>query len=181
VLNERAKFDRILNVAEKYVVLKGKIEPDSQTPVFGDEIRDQIFRIENPSAKFAAIMEVIRNNLRPGFEERKFEMELIVGFLYPKLDFNVSATTNHLLKAPFNIHKGSKNLSVPLIQVSGFDIKNCLNLSDLTKEEGALTRGKGKLGHSFNDYVRKMEEFCGSLEKSRDEKHSEAEESKVDF
>ena len=162
-------------------MLPGQKEPSTQFPVFTEHIKNRIFAIENPSDTFAEILKVIESNLRPGFEARKFEMELIVGFLYPKLDFNVSATTNHLLKAPFNIHKGSKNLSVPLIQVKDFDIKNCLNLTDLTKGEGSLLKPKGKLGHSFNDYVRKMEQFCESLEKSKNEISLENEESKIDF
>lgn len=177
VLEERGRFDRIVNIAEKYVARPGasqakegvsrpmKIEDKIIDPVFTLEIRDRIFAIPDPDLKMKAILDVIDRNLKKGFERIKFEMEFIVGLLYPKIDYQVSATTNHLLKAPFNIHASSMALSVPLIDVASFDIKNCLDLNDLTDDSNPATKMKGRLKHSFADYVSQMERFCEELEK----------------
>lgn len=173
-----------MNIAEKYVVQAGQDKPDPLNPIFTQAIRDDIYKIPNPDVKLQEIMIRIQNNLRPYFEVHKFEMEFVVGLLYPKLDFHVSASTNHLLKAPFNIHASSFALSVPLIDVKNFDITNCINIFDLTQGPDPLNRPKGKLGHSFMDYVREMETFCRRLEKVRkaeEAEEAEGEEKRFEF
>lgn len=176
----RKRFDRIMNVAEKYVVCPGKSEPSKDYPIFNSVIRDELFSKNNSTIIYESILEEIKKHLRPGFEVRKFEIEFIVGFLYPKLDFNVSASTNHLLKAPFNIHHASQNLSVPLINVKDFDIKNCLTINDLICDRNDAFKGKGRLNHSFKDYLKKMESFCKSLEASKNEE-KQNEGAKIEF
>jgi DNA primase small subunit len=44
-------------------------------------------------------------------------------FLYPRMDYNVSTSQNHLLKLPFSIHPGSRKVSVPIFpnSVRDFD------------------------------------------------------------
>lgn len=44
-------------------------------------------------------------------------------FLYPRMDYNVSTSQNHLLKLPFSIHPTSHKVSVPIFpkQVRSFD------------------------------------------------------------
>jgi hypothetical protein len=162
-----------MNIAEKYVVQVGQDKPDPQNPIFTQAQRDRIFAIKNPDIKLQEIMDLIKISLRPKFEVKKFEMEFVVGLLYPKLDFHVSATTNHLLKAPFNIHAANSALSVPLIDVKNFDITNCINIFDLIQGNDPLNRPKGKLGHSFMDYIKEMEAFCQRLEEVRQAEEAE--------
>ena len=162
MLDDEGRLIRILNVAEKYV----QILQQNEGIVFDEKRRKDILMIKDPDEKFEKIKGIIAQFLKPGFEVRKFEIELIVGFLYPKLDFNVSATTNHLLKAPFNIHHSSMCLSVPLINIKDFDIKNCLTIEDVIGPNG-LNKKKGKLNHCFLDYVQEMKKFCESLRRTR--------------
>jgi DNA primase small subunit len=44
-------------------------------------------------------------------------------FLYPRMDYNVSTSQNHLLKLPFSIHPTSQKVSVPIFpeSVRSFD------------------------------------------------------------
>ena len=61
----------------------------------------------------------------------KFHMEFVVGFLYPKIDSNVSAQINHLLKCPFNIHHASMKVSLPIANMDNFDIDSCVSIEKL--------------------------------------------------
>lgn len=47
----------------------------------------------------------------------------MLAFLYPRMDYNVSTSQNHLLKLPFSIHPGSHKVSVPIFpnSVRNFD------------------------------------------------------------
>ena len=58
-------------------------------------------------------------------------MEIIVGFLYPKIDSHVSAQLNHLLKCPFNIHHDSMKVSLPIANMNTFDIDSCVTVDKL--------------------------------------------------
>lgn len=42
------------------------------------------------------------------------EEEIMLSFLYPRMDYNVSTSQNHLLKLPFSIHPTSHKVSVPI-------------------------------------------------------------------
>ena len=75
--------------------------------------------------------------------------------LYPKIDAAVSSHTNHLLKAPFNIHSSSLLLSVP-VDPENFDIAKIPSLSD-------IVLGKADLSHFIKDF----REFITKLEDSR--------------
>lgn len=51
------------------------------------------------------------------------EEEIMLTFLYPRMDYNVSTSQNHLLKLPFSIHPTSHKVSVPIFpeSVRSFD------------------------------------------------------------
>lgn len=51
------------------------------------------------------------------------EEEIMLAFLYPRMDYNVSTSQNHLLKLPFSIHPSSHKVSVPIFpkSVRSFD------------------------------------------------------------
>jgi len=50
----------------------------------------------------------------------------MLSFLYPRMDYNVSTSQNHLLKLPFSIHPSSHKVSVPIFpeEVRDFDPDN---------------------------------------------------------
>ena len=49
----------------------------------------------------------------------------MLAFLYPRMDYNVSTSQNHLLKLPFSVHPSSHKVSVPMFfhNVRNFDPK----------------------------------------------------------
>ncbi|KAL4464073.1 hypothetical protein ABPG74_006010 [Tetrahymena malaccensis] len=82
-------------------------------------------------------------NLLKYFQNRKkthyILEELRIWLLYPRLDVNVSKSTNHLLKSPFCIHPKTGNVCVPFTteEISTFDPFSVPNISTLTTEEGS--------------------------------------------
>jgi DNA primase small subunit len=70
------------------------------------------------------------------------EEEIILSFLYPRMDYNVSTMQNHLLKLPFSIHPSTGKVSVPMFtnEVDNFDPSSCVNLEGLMKELNSLDR-----------------------------------------
>ena len=61
------------------------------------------------------------------------EEEIMLSFLYPRMDYNVSTMQNHLLKLPFSVHPSSKKISIPLTkkQVLSFDPESCVTINTL--------------------------------------------------
>lgn len=84
---------------------------------------------------------------------RKFKFEIIVGFLYPKIDSAVSSHTNHLLKAPFNIHSSSLLLSVP-VDPENFDIKQIPSLQDIIDGKASILQ----YINNFRMFVNRLKE-----------------------
>ncbi|KAL3069460.1 hypothetical protein niasHS_018185 [Heterodera schachtii] len=59
----------------------------------------------------------------PSDEARRFFISFVMEFAYPKLDANVTAGLNHLLKSPFSVHPQNGNVAVPLSakEIRAFD------------------------------------------------------------
>jgi DNA primase small subunit len=85
---------------------------------------------------------------------RRFNFEILVGFLYPKIDSAVSSHTNHLLKAPFNIHSSSLLLSVP-VNPEKFDIKMIPSIQDIISGKASLV-----------EYVENFKLFVNNLKRT---------------
>jgi len=60
--------------------------------------------------------------------------------LYPRLDVNVSKSTNHLLKSPFCVHPKTGNLCVPFTsqEIDTFDPFSVPQIQTLSSEEGKI-------------------------------------------
>ena len=64
------------------------------------------------------------------------EEEIMLSFLYPRMDYNVSTMQNHLLKLPFSVHPSSKKISIPLFkrQLKDFNPARCVTIGELLKD-----------------------------------------------
>jgi DNA primase small subunit len=85
---------------------------------------------------------------------RRFKFEILVGLLYPKIDSAVSSHTNHLLKAPFNIHSSSLLLSVP-VNPEDFDINKIPSIKDIISGRASLV-----------EYIKNFRLFIDNLKRS---------------
>ena len=66
--------------------------------------------------------------------------ELILCYLYPRLDANVSTSINHLLKSPFCVHPKTGNICVPFDpnNVQNFKLAEVPTLTKVINELGTL-------------------------------------------
>lgn len=84
----------------------------------------------------------------------KFEREIVLGLMYPKLDAHVSAQTNHLLKCPFNIHKGTGKVSVPLVDFENFKMSEVPHIVDVINDNSGKVMGP---------WIKIFDGFCHNL------------------
>ena len=84
----------------------------------------------------------------------RYKFEILVGLLYPKIDSAVSSHTNHLLKAPFNIHSASMLLSVP-VNPEEFDIEQIPSIQKIISGEVLL-----------HEYLSDFKNFISRLKRS---------------
>lgn len=84
----------------------------------------------------------------------------MVGFLYPKIDSAVSSHTNHLLKAPFNIHSSSLLISVP-VNPMNFDITKIPTIQQINNNEV-----------SIKDYIESFKTFITRLKNENKENNN---------
>lgn len=77
---------------------------------------------------------------RAGEKDMAIE-ELVLCYLYPRLDANVSTGINHLLKSPFCIHPKTGNICVPFDpnNVHNFKLAEVPTLTKVINELGQLT------------------------------------------
>ena len=63
---------------------------------------------------------------------------LVLSYLYPRLDANVSTGINHLLKAPFCVHPKTGNICVPFDanKVESFKLSEVPTLTTVINELG---------------------------------------------
>lgn len=87
-----------------------------------------------------------------------FVVEFILGYLYPKIDSHVSAQVNHLLKAPFNIHHSTMNVSLPIMDIDKFSIENCLSVKSL------LAKMKETKKNPIQPEIDFFKKFCDKCE-----------------
>ena len=83
----------------------------------------------------------------------KYKFEILVGLLYPKIDSAVSSHTNHLLKAPFNIHSASLLLSVP-VNPEDFDINKIPSIQQIVEDKVSLKEYLAQ----FKDFIQRLKD-----------------------
>lgn len=89
-----------------------------------------------------------------GLSWTKFEREIVLGLMYPKLDAHVSAQTNHLLKCPFNIHKGTGKVSVPLVDFDSFKMVDVPHVVDVVMDQKNVV---------LEPWMKIFDNFCKNL------------------
>lgn len=88
------------------------------------------------------------------------KQNIILEFLYPKLDANVSKMRGHLLKSPFCVHPDTGNVCVVLPDYKVFDPTNAPTISSLLAE----SRAKGGSGRGMLEpYTRAFAQFVREL------------------
>lgn len=67
---------------------------------------------------------------------------LVLSYLYPRLDANVSTGINHLLKSPFCVHPKTGNICVPFdsSKVENFKLADVPTLTKVINELGSMPR-----------------------------------------
>lgn len=67
---------------------------------------------------------------------------LVLSYLYPRLDANVSTGINHLLKSPFCVHPKTGNICVPFdsSNVENFKLSEVPTLTKVINELGNMPR-----------------------------------------
>ena len=92
-----------------YCGLERSIVPAADTKVIFNHIKKKIYDGDNDKMKqhYRKVMRAI---------------------YWPRLDIDISRKVDHLLKIPFSIHDGTKNISTPLIDPDNFIPENALTL-----------------------------------------------------
>ena len=75
---------------------------------------------------------------------------LILSYLYPRLDANVSTSINHLLKSPFCVHPKTGNICVPFDpnNVQNFKLAEVPTLTMVINELGSLPPSNVQSDHA---------------------------------
>jgi DNA primase small subunit len=103
--------------------------------------------------------------------------EIILTFLYPRLDVNVSNEINHLLKTPFSVHPKTAKICVPFRRkdLNTFNPLNVIILiifqkvPTLRSLEDEVNKLGGEIDFkktSFNKYYEEFDEFITKCEKN---------------
>ena len=85
----------------------------------GQSARDMLALVDAEVARYEKSLTLEDYNAErpPGERVQRLafiEEEIMLSFLYPRMDYNVSTMQNHLLKLPFSVHPKSRKISIPL-------------------------------------------------------------------
>ncbi|GLG98638.1 DNA primase small subunit [Gryllus bimaculatus] len=92
------------------------------------EVQDKFFEHRCSRDRWFAFMEYIKELQDTGNLKRVHKHiveEIMIQYLYPRLDSNVSKSVNHLLKCPFSVHADTGKIAIP------FDPKDVDNFNPL--------------------------------------------------
>ena len=114
---------------------------------------------DHATRKFKYLVSLIAASEDGATKSNKFKIEFVLGYLYPKIDSHVSAQVNHLLKAPFNIHHASMNVSLPIMDIEKFSIENASSVDEILRREAETGR------NPIAEYIAFFRNFCALCEK----------------
>ena len=95
-------------------------------------------------------------------------LEIMLWFAYPRLDFPVTASMTHLLRAPFSVNIQTGQVCVPISSTSGFNPETSPTIEQLTKESKKVDPREAENYNqtSLGPYVKLFEEFLVKLAKT---------------
>lgn len=144
-------MDRLKEVGQDYTAkLRAKFaaDPDMTSADRWRELDNVAVEMKLPAARADALLRAKQN--------------LVLEFLYPKLDANVSKMRGHLLKSPFCVHPDTGNVCVPLAPESfqEFDPTSVPTIQGLLNEKRtAGGSGRGMLEpalRTFRQFVAQL-------------------------
>merc|ERR1712224_861075 len=136
----------------------------------GDAIKKYV--VEHPDASSCAIWAEIERlvglRVTPTFKEKQEAKvvlkEIVLHFIYPRLDVNVSKQMNHLLKSPFVVHPKTGRVCVP-IDVATVDSFNPLEVPTIGRLIEELNQSGDAKQTSLKQYTSYFEtKFLQPLE-----------------
>lgn len=119
-----------------------------------EQVIDNWANTDDPSEKWQMLIKIIKANpegqkakdekvhtKRKGIEELTLP-RILITYLYPRLDINVSKEINHLLKSPFCVHPKTGKICVPFNPetVEQFDTNNVPTLTSVLNEYNKILK-----------------------------------------
>lgn len=118
------------------------------------------------------IFEYIKTDVFEGddFGMRQHYRKVMRALYWPRLDAVVSANVQHLLKIPFSIHDGTKNISTPILDTKRFRPEDALTLEEVCQNPEKL-----------DPYVKHFEELMNRAYSEGDESLSSENDEEKDY
>ncbi|VDI06890.1 DNA primase small subunit, partial [Mytilus galloprovincialis] len=134
--------------------------------------KDVFNRFESSNKRWQALCKKSEETLE---SQKYLKEEVMLQYVYPRLDVNVSKGVNHLLKSPFCVHpKTGRCGHVILIKINDFTVQMIIGIMIAIIEELNTTESKDEDGKKIKDYKKTslagsmvvFEKFLTSLENS---------------
>ncbi|EJD52249.1 prim-pol domain-containing protein [Auricularia subglabra TFB-10046 SS5] len=124
----------------------------------------------NSSSKWDDVLREVKKRKDPALKALRSSLEdIILQYMYPRLDMEVSKRRNHLLKAPFCVHPSTGRVCVPVDPQRVDDFRpeavptvNEL-LAELDRAESAGVKGAGWKNTSLAPYVEMLDRHAQRL------------------
>lgn len=150
ILSRPNIYEQVISIVERYMGRELTAAEKDTLETIGPD---------HATRKFKYLVSLIDQTENGSVNSNKFKIEFVLGYLYPKIDSHVSAQVNHLLKAPFNIHHASMNISVPIMDIEKFNIENAFSVHEILKKEAETGR------NPIAEYIAFFKNFCTLCEK----------------
>ncbi|CAC5374632.1 PRI1 [Mytilus coruscus] len=151
------------------------------------ERKDVFNRFDSSNKRWQALCKKSEETLE---SQKYLKEEIMLQYVYPRLDVNVSKGVNHLLKSPFCVHPKTGRVCVPIDpdNIDSFDPFKVPTISAII-EELNTTESKDEDGKKIKDYKKTslagsmavFEKFLISLENSWKGKKLEESDKKMEF
>ncbi|ANB12564.1 DNA primase subunit PRI1 [Sugiyamaella lignohabitans] len=111
--------------------------------------------------------------------------DIILEYMYPRLDVNVSVHMNHLLKSPFCVHPGTGRVCVPITDPDTFDASSVPTLNELLEELSTSTSTDSNAhayeSTSLKPYIDFFGKFVNNLMKAEQQHAKRGRENDLSF